>query len=150
MHVKDINRTGAFMKIINILCDQKKPFSKKIFDIDQGLMCLIRKNRFQLFAAFVVEVINQLRLSLEPFRSCYVVNVIIFPQAFIIPKCLHPAFSANPRASKNNCFGFRVTPKKVLKLCYIHGFEKNCFRPSIPNRKYSYHTLSKVIWPALK
>ena len=83
MHVDQVGRAGALMQVVDVLGDQKhlaRPFPLQLRECGMGGVGL-DIGLEQTGAAVVVELVDKVRIALEPFRRRDILQPDAFPHA---------------------------------------------------------------------
>lgn len=98
MQVNDVRRTGAFVKVVDILRHHR--YVEMLFELGQQFVSPVGPRRYELFAQAVVKIGDQIRVGLPAFGGGYLFNGILFPKSAGIAKGAESAFGTHAGTCK--------------------------------------------------
>lgn len=102
MHMNQPACPGAFMQIINILCDDGEFARPGRIESGNGVMRRIGLRILDIFPPHVVKPQNKVGIPGKGFGRCDILHPVPFPKATRIPKRPDAAFGGNPGSGEDH------------------------------------------------
>jgi N-hydroxyarylamine O-acetyltransferase len=104
MHVNEVSRPGAFMKVVDVLGDQNQIVAERLLKFCKGVVSGVGFNLAQLRAAGVVETVYEFRVGGERFGSRQPCGIVFGPDALRIAERRKATLGGNSRPGENDRF----------------------------------------------